>query len=224
MKRFTFFTLFAVAGALLLVSCGAKNPLGYNSAGGSSTLILNGNSPGDVAVGGTPTTTVLPGDEGSEPHVQVVIPQPSTDPADNPPSDQDPPPSVGPPETSDPSPADNPDGDDDHDGVKNGDDHLPEVCTSMRVLCHEVTSAWIDLNGVEAIAHNELKCQNTDSVFDVSANLAAGSNEISVKIAGKKESSITVQLWNCSKSPAEKIFEVMVIRTTASPNEASGTF
>jgi hypothetical protein len=208
MKRFTFFTLFAPAGVLLLVSCGGSSLFGYGGAD-TNLLTLSAN-PGEITVS-SPDAPVLVGDAGDSGDGGLTL-----DPASDTPSDKDPPPSVQPP-------GDGAQGDDDNDGIPNGEDDLPGVCTNLRVISAGVSSARVILNEETVFGpgsfHNE-----ENVILDKHVNLLDGSNNLSVRLAGSPGDYLIVQVWNCSKDPAEKLFEMKVTRTTGAPAESGGTF
>jgi hypothetical protein len=113
-------------------------------------------------------------------------------------------------------------GDDDGDGIGNGDDELPGLCTKMVVVSHGVSSARIALNGVDVFAPSDF--HNENITLEKSVNLKDGENSLSIRLAGSPGDQLLVRIYDCSTDPSTLLFEKVVTRTAGQPNTGSGSF
>lgn len=106
--------------------------------------------------------------------------------------------------------------DDDGDGIPDDEDNFPDVCTKMVVTSNGVSSARITLNDEELYSPNDFHNDNFSEISSV--NVKDGDNTIFIRLAGSPGDQVIVQIYNCSESPVELLYETIVTRVAGSPN------
>ncbi|MFH1017950.1 MAG: hypothetical protein V1798_07195 [Pseudomonadota bacterium] len=213
MKRIGFWFVFLTLGVFFL---GCTQHYGFQTAGTLTTGLTVSQTPGGdltVAPSDTPPS-IIP--EVKPPDGGVNTPgDGSTEPGSEPPSDTDPPTIIPP-------------------GTEPGEG---SSCATLRVIAHQVTAAWVYMNDALILGPSDID-KGDAVIVDRNIDLSEGDNTLALRIAGKPNGKLndqgtcaleadgaqmTVQIWDCSKDPSVKVFELSVIRCTKAPQEASGT-